>query len=419
MKPEMYLITKDFPYGHGEDTFAGAEYPYLCKAFQVSVIATEVEPDTEHGRTESINAHIVSVSQGIFDKIVSLLRFMLEKDCYTEIAAIIKEGKQTGRRIYRALMFGTAAETFYRRLKKATGIRRDTKAVFYFYWFDYKCFGFAMHKHKFPGIKMIARTHGCDLYDERERYGKQFFQPQMDDRLTKLIFAAQFAKNYYIRRYHKRETDRYSLHRLGVSEKGITYEQRKVRKKEGLAFLMVSCSHALSIKRINLIIGGLSTVEDEDIKWIHIGDGEELQALQAEAQKKLGEMKNIQYQFVGALTNDKVLQFYRDNYVGCFITTTQTEGGSPVSVQEALSFGVPVIATAVGELPQMVRGNGALLSENPNKEEIGQAIRQIAGNYGSEEYFSMCRNSLIMFKEKFDAERNFTALTKELQDITI
>jgi len=24
-----------------------------------------------------------------------------------------------------------------------------------------------------------------------------------------------------------------------------------------------------------------------------------------------------------------------------------------------------------------------------------------------------------MFKEKFDAERNFTALTKELQDITI
>ena len=182
---------------------------------------------------------------------------------------------------------------------------------------------------------------------------------------------------------------------------------------------MVSCSHALSIKRINLIIGGLSTVEDEDIKWIHIGDGEELQALQAEAQKKLGEMKNIQYQFVGALTNDKVLQFYRDNYVGCFITTTQTEGGSPVSVQEALSFGVPVIATAVGELPQMVRGNGALLSENPNKEEIGQAIRQIAGNYGSEEYFSMCRNSLIMFKEKFDAERNFTALTKELQDITI
>ena len=62
MKPEMYLITKDFPYGHGEDTFAGAEYPYLCKAFQVSVIATEVEPDTEHGRTESINAHIVSVS---------------------------------------------------------------------------------------------------------------------------------------------------------------------------------------------------------------------------------------------------------------------------------------------------------------------------------------------------------------------
>lgn len=415
MKPVLYLVTKDFPYGHGEDTFVKPEYPYLCEEFQVLVIATEVERNEEYGYAKDVNSCIVSVKQRLFDKFISFLRFIFEKDCYMEIAAILKDGKMIGKRIYRALMFGTAAETFYRRLKKATGMKKDTKALFYFYWFDFRCFGLAMHKHKFPNIQMVARTHGCDLYDERELYGKQFFQPQMDARLKKLIFAAQFAKDYYLKKYHKHMADKYPLHRLGVSRKGITYKKRK--ESQDSVFLLVSCSHLLPIKRVHLIIDGLSVIESESVKWVHIGGGEEEEKLQEEAQKKLGDKKNIQYQFTGALTNDKVLQFYRDNYVSCFITTTQTEGGSPVSVQEALSFGIPVIATSVGELQQMVKGNGILLSQNPDKEEIGRAIRQMVGNYRSEEYFSMCRNSLIMFEEKFDAEINFMELAKELQEL--
>ena len=81
MKPDMYLITKKFPYGHGEDSFVKPEYPYLCEKFHVKVIA-----------------------------------------------AIIKDKRCIAKRIYRALMFGTAAEIFYRRLKKKIGLNKDTKA---------------------------------------------------------------------------------------------------------------------------------------------------------------------------------------------------------------------------------------------------------------------------------------------------
>ncbi len=412
MKPKMYLITKEFPYGHGEESFVKPEYPYLCQKFDVTIIATEVKED-EYFQNKDVKAYRIPAVQKFSDKLFSLLNFLGKKDCHIEIAAIIKDRKQIVKRIYRALMFGTAAETFYRRLKKTVKLNKDTEALFYFYWFDYKCFGLSMHKDKFSGIQMIARTHGYDLYDERELYGKQFFKPQMDAKLERLIFAAQYAKDYYLGRYQKKESGKYPVYRLGVSDKQMTCKQRKEGLDKDL-FLLVSCSHVISIKRIDRIIDGLSQITDSKIRWIHLGGGNQLTQLKERAQDKLGEKKNVEYYFSGAVANDKVLQFYKENYVSCFITTTETEGGSPVSIQEALSFGIPIIATGIGELPQMVKGNGFLLSDNPTEAQVGQAIERMAGIYGTEEYFSMCQASLTIFEEKFNAENNFTELMWEL-----
>lgn len=416
MKPVMYLITHDFPYGHTEDSFVKPEYAYLRDKFHVTVIAAEVGKTEATACDNGLEASIIPTNQSLPDKFISLLRFLCEKDCYAEMAAIIKDGQQVFKRIYRALMFGTAAETFYRRLQKKTGLNKNTRALFYFYWFDYKCFGLAMHKHKFPNIKIIARTHGYDLYDYRELYGRQFFKPQTDAKLEKLIFAAQFAKEYYLERYGKQDSKKYPLHRLGVAEKNMSAEIRRTEYTD--EFLLLSCSNVIPIKRVDLIIDGLSVIEGKKIKWIHIGGGNELDRLQNLAQKRLGKKDNIQFEFADILPNDKVIIFYKEHYISCFITTTSTEGGSPVSVQEALSFGVPVIATSIGELPRMVSGNGILLSENPTGEEVGRAIEHMAEIYSTEEYFTMCEQSLRIFRDKFDADRNFSILADELEQIT-
>lgn len=416
MKPDMYLITHDFPYGNTEDSFVKPEYAYLCDKFHVSIIAAEVGKPEEAVCDNGIEACVISTVQSFSEKLISLLRFLCEKDCYVELAAIMKDGQQVLKRIFRALMFGTAAETFYRRLKKKIGLHKDTEAIFYFYWFDYKCFGLIMHRHKFPHIKIIARTHGYDLYDYRELYGRQFFKPQMDAGLEQLIFAAKFAKDYYLERYGKQDCEKYPLHRLGAADKNISAEIRRSEYQE--EFLLLSCSNVVSLKRIDLIIDGLSVITEKKIKWVHIGGGNEFDRLRNEAQKKLKGKDNIHYELTNAMTNDKVIDFYNDHYVGCFITTTSTEGGSPVSVQEALSFGVPVITTSVGELPQMTSGNGILISENPTGAEVGQAIEHMAGIYGTEEYFMMCGKSLEIFKDKFDADRNFSILAEELEQIT-
>lgn len=418
-KPDLYLITQDFPYGHLEDSFVGPEYPYLCEHFHVSVIAAEVvqteglRPAADVDRA-GFDACIIPMKQSAGEKLISLLRFFLEKDCYTELASIVKSREKIPQRIYRALMFGAAAESFYRRLKKKISLTKDTRALFYFYWFDYKCFGLTMHRRKFPQIRIVARTHGYELYDERELYGRQFFKPQTDAGLKRLVFAAQFAKDYYLTRYRLTDGDKYPLHRLGVQSHGVTGENRRSEYRDGGEFLLLSCSDTGQVKRVDRIIDGLAALMTAKVHWVHIGGGKNLTGLRELAQKKLGGKDNIRYEFAGTLLNTEVIEYYRKHYVSCLITTTQSEGGAPVAVQEALSFGVPVIAAAVGELRQMIEGNGILLSDNPTAEETAQAVARMAECYGTDAYFQMCDRSLEIFEEKFNERRNFSALAEEL-----
>lgn len=409
----VYLVTKSFPYTNEERSFLGPEYEYLKSEFDLTVVTTELEPGNIGIKEEQNKVLSLSKQRTLAEKLVSLGRFLLEKDCYEEIRVILKSRENVWQRIFRALMFGSAAETFFKRFKNILQLQKDTDAIVYFYWYDYKCFGMTMHKHQYPNIRMIARTHGYDLYDERELYGRQFFKEQMDRELDRLIFAAAFAKDYYLKRYHKTNGVKYPLYRLGVSEKQMTLDQRR-SSFEPDSFLLLSCSHVINIKRVELIIEGLAQTDDRKIRWIHLGNGEQFEQTCDLAARMLGNKKNISFEFRGEIPNDQVLQFYRENYVGAFITTTSTEGGSPVSVQEALSFGVPVIATAIAELPVMTEGNGILLPEDPKKEDVAAAIKTMYDLYGTEQYFTMCRKALEQFRTRFHAERNYTELMKEL-----
>ena len=417
MAHKIFLITKSFPYGNTESSFVTLEYNCIREKFEVTVLAAETDMVTEKTYSGAINAEQIRSESGIWEKAFSFIRFLLTKECYIEIADIVKTHKSVVKRIFRAFMFGTAAETFFRRFVKATKISRETEAIVYFYWYDYRCFGLTMHKEKYPHIKIIARTHGYDLYDARELYGRQFFKEQMDRKLDRLIFAAEFAKEYYLNRYSKLDGRKYPLHRLGVSDKGMTLELRQSGWKPD-TFLLLSCSHTITIKRVERIIEGLSLVKAHNtIHWVHFGSGEQFTRIQEYANQKLNNHNNVTFEFAGEVPNDEVLRFYREHYVGAFITTTSTEGGSPVSVQEALSFGVPVIATAVGELSVMVQENGILLSENPSAEEVADAVEKICDLYGTAAYYNMCQKSLNLFKDKFDAEKNYKEMVQELEQL--
>ena len=99
-----------------------------------------------------------------------------------------------------------------------------------------------------------------------------------------------------------------------------------------------------------------------------------------------------------------------------FVNLSTTEGGAPVSIQEAISCGIPVIATNVGGNPEIVsERNGILLSPNPSPEEVAQALLMICDS--PETARKMRIESRRVWEESYNADANFRAFAEQLKAI--
>ena len=113
----------------------------------------------------------------------------------------------------------------------------------------------------------------------------------------------------------------------------------------------------------------------EDVSLIVAGDGPERGALERRAQE-LGLSPRVR--LLGARPRDEVLLIFRA--ADAAILTSAWEN-LPHSVLEALAVGTPVIATAVGGVPEVVRdGVNGLLVPPGDVGELARAIRRVSSD---------------------------------------
>lgn len=408
---KLCLITKTFPFGSEEKAFLQYEIPLLEKKFDLTVIAAELNEQCEKKCQVEYKTVKIEGKASIARKILSVILFLCKEEAWEEIFVIVKKRKLICKRVFRMIMFGAAAETFWHNLKTTYGINKNTDALFYFYWWDYKCLGITMHKKQYPKIRIVTRTHGYDLYDERELYGKQFFKQQMERKLDRIFFISMYGKQYYVEHCGRDDREKFLLCRLGVPAQKIKWNE------ESEDFILVSCSNVIPLKRIELIVQGLALISEIKIRWIHFGDGSEMKKIRKIATDILDNKGNISYKFMGRVDNKLVLDYYRSCSVSCFITTTSTEG-NPVSVQEALSFGIPIIGTEVSDIPLMICGNGYLLPADPLPKQVADAITAMALATPDERQ-AMRKKSYIIWKKDYDAEKNYNEFVGKLVEVTI
>jgi glycosyltransferase involved in cell wall biosynthesis len=107
--------------------------------------------------------------------------------------------------------------------------------------------------------------------------------------------------------------------------------------------------------------------------WTHLGSGPLEASLKAQAREL---PSHVHWRFAGQVANRAVLDFYRSQPVDLFLNVSSTEG-LPVSVMEALSFGIPVAATEVGGTPELVNDdNGRLLPANITAAELAAVLTE-------------------------------------------
>ena len=65
------------------------------------------------------------------------------------------------------------------------------------------------------------------------------------------------------------------------------------------------------------------------------------------AKRELGARNDVTYTFKGNTDKKLILYYYRAEQVDVFINTSDSEG-VPVSIMEAMSYGIPCISRIVG-----------------------------------------------------------------------
>lgn len=151
-------------------------------------------------------------------------------------------------------------------------------------------------------------------------------------------------------------------------------------------------------KNHSVIIDAAQKLKEEGLKFVIKligGAGNEEQRKQEVKQKGL----DNEIKFCGLQGN--VYPFLQS--ADCFILPSLYEG-MPVTLVEAMGCGLPIIASSVGGVPDMIESGKTGLLIKPNAEELTSAIKRLIKNEKLRE--SLGKNALTKSKD-FSVERMF------------
>jgi len=287
----------------------------------------------------------------------------------------------------------------------------DDDVVFYTYWFDSATLGVGLARRKFPRLKLVSRAHGYDLYEDR--YPVPYLPCRSQAfKVTDAVFPDSYAGEAYLKKRYPNFQDKFETALLGVEEG----REESPASHDGI-FRIASCAVIRPVKRIDLILDGLKYAAEirpaQRFEWHHFGNGE-LPGVRESMQKRADETLplNARAYFPGYSSQPKLYDFYCENPVDVFVNTSESEG-TPVSIMEAISCGIPVIATAVGGNREIVTSqNGLLLGEDPKPEDVAQALFWYIDH--PVEAQAKRTGSRLLWQERYNARRNFEVFADRL-----
>ncbi len=393
-----------------EQTFIGRELPYLSQHFEKIILIpqkkTEKELPLPKNVTTNIRFSAFYQKQGILGGIThAFFSSHLYKELFQRPSILLHP-----QMFLRLIKFVGDAELIKKwtiNWLKEEGISiKDT--LFYSFWFTQIAMGLGLLKEHFPNVKIISRAHGYDVYEERYIPPYWPLRPQALENLNKLFLISQNAKKYIQNRYPN-FSNKLTVARLGVEKPSfITTSSRDN------IFRIVSCSSIVPLKRIELLLEGVAKSAQQRphqiFEWHHFGGGKEKEFLQEKVRKLFP--SNANGVLLGFLPNEKILTFYKENPIDIFINVSETEG-IPVSIMEAISCGIPIIATNVGGNPEIVSDkNGILLTANPTPTEIAHAFFEFIDN--PDLALEKRKGSLRVWCERYDASKNFSDFAHQI-----
>lgn len=402
MKTILFL-TSAYPYFPGEQ-FIEDEIGFWAEESSVKVILV---PATASGVPREIPPGItvdltVARKSSFLVKLKSVFQALCSPTLWMDFRYIRKSRR--GFRCYVNTLKTLASVLRIERALRLICKNYESLDTAYCYWNHIQAYAAVNLKRDGLISKVVSRAHRFDLYEDvqPDKYIplKRQFIKDMD-----LILAISNEGKAYLESNYNAPPDRVIVSRLGVPVPS------SASTPSGPSILnIVSVSFCVEVKRIDKIINAIALAAFQlngvKITWIHIGDGPlfpELKQLAANVLEPMG----VEWRFMGQLPNTAVKNYFSENEIDLFINASESEG-VPVSIMEAMSHGVPVIAPNVGGISEIVTNEvGWLLSENPSVSELANSIIELSSRCKEEQLRSLSRQMIV---NRYCASKNYRSL---------
>ncbi len=368
---ELWLFTIRFPYGNGE-SFLESELPELCARFDRVILVPLYTERTQ--RSVPANARVWPPHEDPF-RTASAVDIIRHWAVWFDLVRSIRRSAPS------ATIFRKHWPVWRSRsrqaLRRAIVLHRTLftrftpgKVTLYSYWTADQATVLGLLRSMDPRVRFVTRMHGFDLYAERSPDGWPPLR-EFHLRQAERIHVASEAGLRYLRERYTTHRNLFVLGRLGTPDRGPgPWSASPVLR-------LVSCANLVPLKRVHLISEALALCGIA-VEWTHFGDGVERTKLEG---RIAALPPNVHVNLMGSLPNAELLRWYQVNAVDLFVHVSSTEGGVPVSMQEAASFGIPLLACDTGGVNEIVDDHtGTLLPMDAAPEVIAQHLRAHRGS---------------------------------------
>jgi glycosyltransferase involved in cell wall biosynthesis len=418
MNKSIFIITSTFPFcKSSEESFILNEINHLNKLFHtVTIIPSRKSSDKSDLsdffelddkfalKKRSLKTHIAiimyAVSFGYFWlEIYKNRKNFLNFNLLSQI--IIKAGEN-----HRSFRF------FKKKIKDK--IIDPRNSVFYTYWLGSSTFGIGLLKKHYPDIVLVSRAHSIDLYGFRHKSKYIPFQKESCIYANRIYCISMHGIKYLLSKYRAIEdfSDKITLARLGV----IVPDTPSPDKSDSV-FRFVSCSRVVEIKQVDIIQRGIQLLcgnfKSIQVEWHHFGDGPELEKIN----KSINLDPPNMYSYLhGYVKNESIKkEHYSKIPFDLFINASVFEG-IPVSIMEAMSHSIPVVAPNVGGISELINSTNGILAEPPlNPEKLQDILKKLVENQNILQSIRQQCADIIL--ENYNARINFDIFAKSIAEM--
>ncbi|MTG88427.1 glycosyltransferase [Cellulosimicrobium sp. BIT-GX5] len=371
-RSRLVLLTNEYPFARGDAAFLETEVPHLASAFDDVVVFNYPQPGDEelvamppgvrYGGSVKGGSRRRALGHLAVPSVASRLLGMLVREW--------RAGRLRGR--WRTETMAALASIKRGRDARLRAALREPgwRTTVYAYWAAGA--GLAVAGLPRSSGPVALRLHRYDLYEEEQRSG-QPLRASLMNRADVVLAISEHGRDYLLEHYPEHvDSSWIELSRLGTADHGV-----QPQRVAGGPLVVVSCSSLTPVKRTTLILDAVHALSrSRPVRWVHLGGG----PLEHDLRERASAVADagLEVELRGQMSHDEVIDFFRSTSVDVFVNASASEG-VPVSIMEALSFDVPVVATDVGGTGEIVgeaHASGILVAADVEPSELAASIER-------------------------------------------